>query len=439
MRPRIAVVDPWSGGALLAPELRRRGCECLAVESAPGLAAALGLATRRDDFAEILEHEGGHGSPDALAATAACLRERGIDLVLAGCETGVLLADRLSAALGLPGNGLARSAARRDKVLMARAAAERGLAVPRQAASADIGGLLAWIDRECGYPVVVKPPRSLDSDGVAPCADPDQVRAACAAILGRRNRAGVVEEEVIVQELLQGDQYAVDTVSRDGRHFLAGIWSYSRPALRPAQRDLLGATSGLPPYAAIGSDGKRMVPATDPRARPLFDFAAAVLDALDIRWGPGHCEILWTERGPVLVEIGARLHGGEKTPLVSRLCTGSSQLDRTVEAWLDPPRFEAALGRPYELTLHGAMVYLMPWRTGGALQGYGRLRELARLPSFVELYNLAAPGPLVRRVLGIAILIHAEPEVLQRDVDQIRAWERDGLYRIGPLPPGPPR
>lgn len=412
--PRTAVVDPWGGGALLAPALRRRGHECLAVLSSPDIAGRLGAAPPpAADFVEVLAHDGD------LAATAEGLRRRGAGLVLAGCETGVLLADDLDAALGLPGNGLALSRARRDKTLMAREAERHGLAVPHQTSSRCVEDLLAWIDGHGGYPVVVKPPHSLDSDGVTPCDSAEEVRAAAAAILGRTNRAGLVNGTAIVQERLDGDQYAVDTVSRDGRHLLAGIWQYSRPQAR----------SGAPAYAAIGSDGKRMVPAAGERPRRLFDFTCRLLDALGIRVGPAHCELMWVGEGPVLIEIGARLHGGEKTPLISRLCTGSSQLDRALEARLEPARFDAALGRPYPMHQHGAMVYLIPWRTG-YLHGYGRLRDVARLPSFVEMFNLAPPGPLTRRVAGLVILIHPDPEALRADVARIRAFERDGLYRL---------
>ncbi|HEX4496514.1 MAG TPA: ATP-grasp domain-containing protein, partial [Thermoanaerobaculia bacterium] len=256
---RAAVVDPWGGGALLAPALRRRGHECLAVLSDAGIAARLGAAPpSAADFVEVLTHQ------DDAAATAERLRERGVELVLAGCETGVLLADQLDDALGLPGNGLALSPARRDKGLMARAAAEAGLAVPQQIRSADVEEILAWIVAAAGgnkgpqgqqrlqgqekpetlFPavsavpevpcsVVIKPSHSLDSDGVALCSSADEVRAACAALLGRTNQAGLINETVLVQERLDGDQYAVDTVSRDGRHLLAGIWRYSRPRVRP--------------------------------------------------------------------------------------------------------------------------------------------------------------------------------------------------------------
>jgi hypothetical protein len=409
--PRAAVVDPWGGGALLAPALRRRGHECFAVLSDAGIAARLGAAPPpAADFVEVLTHQ------DDAAATAERLRERGVELVLAGCETGVLLADQLDDALGLAGNGLALSPARRDKGLMAQAAADAGLAVPRQIRSADVVAILEWIG-ETGYPVVIKPPHSLDSDGVALCSAAGEVRAACAALLGRTNQAGLINETVLVQERLDGDQYAVDTVSRDGRHLLAGIWRYSRPRVRP----------GAPAYAAIGSDGKRMVDPTDERSQSLFAFTCRLLDALGIRVGPAHCELMWVGDHPVLIEIGARLHGGEKTPLISRLCTGSSQLDRALEARLDPARFDAALDRPYALSQHGAMVYLMPWRTGH-LQGYGRLREVRALPSFLEVFNLAAPGPLTRRVAGLVILIHPDPDALSADIARLRAFEADGLY-----------
>lgn len=445
--PRAAVVDPWGGGALLAPALRRRGHECLAVLSGAGIGDRLGAAPpAAGDFVEVLTHDG-----DA-ETTAGRLRERGVELVLAGCETGVLLADELDAALGLAGNGLALSPARRDKGLMARAAERAGLAVPRQIRSADVEEILAWIVAAAGgekgrqgqqrlqgqekpethllfpavsavpgpgYPVVIKPPHSLDSDGVALCSGEGEVRAACAALLGRTNQAGLINETVLVQERLEGDQYAVDTVSRDGRHLLAGVWRYSRPRALP----------GAPAYAAIGSDGKRLVPATDERSRRLFAFTCRLLDALGIRVGPAHCELMWVGDGPVLIEIGARLHGGEKTPVISRLCTGGSQLDRALEARLDPARFDAALGRPYPMRQHGAMVYLMPWRTG-LLRGYGPLRDIARLPSFFEVFNLAAPGPLTRRVAGLVILIHPDPDVLSADVARLRAFEEDGLYRF---------
>ena len=95
----------------------------------------------------------------------------------------------------------------------------------------------------------------------------------------------------------------------------------------------------------------------------------------------------------------------------------------------DPARFDAALDRPYPMRQHGAMVYLMPWRTG-LLRGYGRLRDIARLPSFFEVFNLAAPGPLTRRVAGLVILIHPDPDVLSADVARLRAFEEDGLYRF---------
>jgi biotin carboxylase len=354
-----------------------------------------------------------------LAATAEWLRQCRVSQVLAGCETGVLLADALSATLRLPGNGLALSRARRDKTLMARAAESRGVSTPRQTTAADVGNLLAWIDGHGAYPVVVKPPHSLDSDGVVACESAAEVRAAAAALFGRRNQAGLINETVIVQELLRGDQYAVDTVSRDGRHLLAGIWRYSRPESRP----------GRPNYSQIGSDGKRMVSATQDRSEKLFAAACRVLDALEIDNGPAHCELMWTDDRPLLIEIGARLHGGEKTPVISRLCTGSSQLDRWIEALVEPRRFDEALDQPYPLRQHGAMVYLMPWRTGH-LRGYGRLRDVARLPSFVELFNLAPPGPFNRRVAGLVLLVHPLAEVLEKDVAAIRAWERDGFYRF---------
>ncbi|UFX44293.1 MULTISPECIES: hypothetical protein [Bradyrhizobium] len=63
---------------------------------------------------------------------AQVLRGRKLEFVIAGCETGVELANLLSERLGLPSNGTALSAARRDKARLADALGAAGVRSIRQ-------------------------------------------------------------------------------------------------------------------------------------------------------------------------------------------------------------------------------------------------------------------------------------------------------------------
>jgi hypothetical protein len=138
---------------------------------------------------------------------------------------------------------------------------------------------------------------------------------------------------------------------------------------------------------------------------------------------------------PVLVEIGARLHGGTRTPGISRFCSGSSQLDRTLEAFLDPARFAQALRRPYTLSHHGAMAYLTPWQLG-TFGGFRRLPEIVALPGFYEAFELASPGDPVTGAVGLVTLIHRDAAVLERDVERVYELERQGLYELAEVAVG---
>ena len=426
--PRAAVVDPFSSAALYAPELARRGWASVAVYAERRVAPHIRATARPGDFLEVVEHDGD------VERTARRLRGHGVSLVLAGCETGVTVADALAEALGLPGNGTALSAARRHKYVMTETARAAGARVPRQCCSGDLTELLAWVESGPGWPVVAKPPHGVASESVRPCTGASQLRRAFAAIHGARNQCGLLNEEVIVQELIDGTQYAVDTVSRDGEHLLAGLWRYHRPRGRELV-EWSDEESGLAAYAAIGSDGKRMVGGDEEPADGLLAFARVVLDALGIRHGPAHCEAMMTAAGPVLVEIGARMHGGTRTPLISRACTGSSQLDRVLEALLEPERFAEALRAPYTLRRHGAMVYLTPWRHG-TFGGFRRLAEVEALPSFQEAFELQRPGEPVSGVVGLVSLVHDERAILERDVERVYELERTGLYELAEVPVG---
>ena len=66
----------------------------------------------------------------------------------------------------------------------------------------------------------------------------------------------------------------------------------------------------------------------------LFEYTQNVLDALGVRWGATHTEIMLTKNGPRLIESSARMIGG---PVVgfARAATGSSQADKLAEIYID--------------------------------------------------------------------------------------------------------
>lgn len=85
-------------------------------------------------------------------------------------------------------------------------------------------------------------------------------------------------------------------------------------------------------------DYEVLLPPDDPTAQQIIDYTVAVLDALEIRNGAAHTEVMFTARGPVLVECGARLGGGQMPELLTR-CTGTNQVDSLAYAIAQPEPF----------------------------------------------------------------------------------------------------
>ncbi|PHY21105.1 GNAT family N-acetyltransferase [Caulobacter sp. BP25] len=384
----VAIVDPYDAGSMLAPAFASRGVAAVMIGSTPEVPASEAVTFDPASFAHLPPW-----SAD-IAQTITMLRRLGVARVIAGSERGVELADRLAEALALPGNGTRLSTARRDKLRMSETVAAQAIRTPRQIASNSLETLLAWIDTEGGWPAILKPRRAKGSEGVRLCATPDEAARAFAAISGRTDRLGSANETVLAQQFLKGREYVVDTVSLDGRHRLAALWAYGKPT---------------PDFATVGLLAtKQLLPAEGPLAEALFDFAAQVVDALGIRHGAGHCEIIVDEHGPALVEIGARLHGGPPAHLMSRAATGTSQLDLLVESHVDPDRFAADITSRYVLTGSTAMALLRDDQLRG---------EIETLPSIQHLVWNAAPGAPQPPVAGLATLIHADPAEVAADLE----------------------
>ncbi len=386
----VAIVDPYDAGAMLAAMLRQHHVVPIMVQSTPAIPPDQVAAFDPTAYAVIV------CEPGRLDAMLATLRAREVDCVIAGSERGVALADGLSEALGVRSNGTHLSEARRNKFAMIERVGLGGLRVPRQFRSDDLDAMLDWIRREGGWPVVLKPLDAMGSDGVRLCACEGEVASAFRAIHGHTNVLGRVNAAVLAQEFIAGTEYVVDTVSRDGRHRLAGLWVYGKPQ---------------PAYATVGMfTTKELLPATGPRADALFAYATGVLDALEIRHGAAHCEVIVDAAGPALVEIGARLHGGPPAHQMMRAAAGTSQLDLLVQSVLFPDRFLAGLDARYDLPGAAVMVMLR----SADLKG-----EIEALPSAHEVRWNAATGaaaPAVAGlVTGLATLIHRDRRVVDTD------------------------
>ncbi|MCM0679137.1 hypothetical protein NCC78_31380 [Micromonospora phytophila] len=218
-----------------------------------------------------------------LAAVVARLRDLGVGFVVAGSESGVLLADALSAALGTPGNGMRRPRARRDRFEMAEAVRAAGLPAARGIATASVDELLDWAADLGEWPVVLKPLVSAGTDNVVFCESSGQLREAHARIMGSVDRYGRRNDAVLGQQFLHGDEYFVNTVSRDGVHHVVEVWRYHKRQLG----------DGRTMY-----DHEEPVPPADPVVAPLVAYTLAVLDALEVRNSAAHTEVMVTKEGP---------------------------------------------------------------------------------------------------------------------------------------------
>ncbi len=433
VRP-VAVVDPFDAGYLLAQELVRRKHPCFGIISDRNIDPEITAKAEPGCFTEMIQHWGD------VTATADALRARGVRATLPGCETGVNLCDALNENFDFRSNGTVLSTARRNKFVMAEAVRRHGIAVPAQFYAERLEELLQWVHHHLRWPVVAKPVESLSSEDVRICRSEAELVAAFHAVTGRRNLAGAINRGLLVQEIMNAPQYIVDTVSYQGRHYLSGVWRYGRPEFASDVLRALADGAEWPAtarnltwaslrYGAISSVSKQILPGDDPAAATLFRYSMGVLDALAIQYGPCHIELMWTENGVRLVELGARVHGAPQTHMLSRMCTAASQVDRTIDLFLDPARFLRNARQSYRLKFQGMMCRLIPWREG-RLGGFHGFNRIERLPSYHGKFNMAEPGQRVPGCVGVAMLLHPDEDTLQRDYATIRQLEKEDLYVI---------
>ncbi|GGC55297.1 ATP-grasp domain-containing protein [Hoyosella rhizosphaerae] len=340
------------------------------------------------------------------------------DAVVAGGECGVELADMLSERLGVPTNGTAHSHTRRSKFDQVELARKSGLGAARQILVQNSDHLRAW-HSDIGGKIVIKPLRSAGNDGVHFCTTPAESVAAYEAIKDVENIFSVRNEGVVAQEFLVGTEYVVNTVSCNGTHRITDVWRYTKISVNGVS-DRVSAAVSVGPHSS---------------AWPTLEkYALAMLDAIEISYGPVHFEIMLTDDGASLVELGARLSGAD-TAYYATLATGSSQIDWTVLAYTDPDGFARQCAQPLKLQQHVAMCFLTSPQTG-TLKSYPLLDEVKRLESHHNIVPIVAPGGHLHVTVSdttepmMVGLANATESALERDLLTLHYLDGRGFYEL---------
>lgn len=410
------IVDPFSSGALYAPAFTAAGVPVVAVLSAPQPPEVYASTYQPRDFAETIV------VTDDTGPAVARLRELRPRCVLAGCESGVEVADAI-APLVVPerANVPDLAAARRHKGEMAAAVLRAGVPVIAQLCTADPDEVDRWLTASglTGRDLVVKPPKSASTDGVTRVRGGDDWREAFTGLLGAHNRLGILNDRVLVQEYVTGVEYVVDTFSHDGTHTVADVCRY-RKVDNGGHMAVYESMDWLPPDASEVDE--------------VVEYARAVLDAVGMRFGAAHAEIMRTPDGCRLIEVAARPHGGGH-PRFCRVATGDSQVDRAVRHLTG-----GTVATGYALSRHVRVVFLIS-RAAGIVTNAEILDGVHEVPSLTHASINVRNGDqlgITRDLfgsldLGFAVLAHEDPAVVESDYRRIRQLE-DGL-RVRPVEP----
>mmetsp|Transcript_22510 Transcript_22510/g.45033 ORF Transcript_22510/g.45033 Transcript_22510/m.45033 type:complete len:968 (+) Transcript_22510:360-3263(+) len=411
----VVVTDPYSTGCLIVNEMISRGYNVIALWTL-GFSEEMKTHTptaagKMKYYAEITECESLADTVQTIYKAAGNLR---VVACLAGGEAGVDCADIVSERMSLRTNGTGIPN-RRDKKVQQEIIRDAGMRSVRQAAGKKFEDVEAFLKSE-QYPVVVKPTDSAGSDGVKLCHNFEEAKEHFNYLFEVEAVNGGFNTEVLCQEFLRGKEYVIDQVSRDGIHKTMMVWVYDK---RHANN------SAFVYFGMVPVDPSSM------EARILIPYARGVLDALGVKNGPSHAEVILTSSGPCLVEMNVRAHGGDGNwrSLARGLTGGYSQVEVTVDSYLDKKQFSIIPNLPpTPFKSSGQEIILVSFSRGKviATPGYDIIRKL---PSFVYMETGIKIGSFVERTvdlltgIGSVILMHSDKDILESDIAKIREIE----------------
>ncbi|MDR0805675.1 MAG: ATP-grasp domain-containing protein [Enterobacteriaceae bacterium] len=405
----ILIIDGISTAENYAPIFRAYGIQCVHLFSDLTIATDFGEALNQQDYVACFIHQGN------IRQTLSTLSKWQFSAVLHGLDSALKLVDILATAMNLTYINVSElSAARRHKFEMINTVSKSGLKVPEQMLSDDIHAISNWAEQHNQYPVIIKPVESAGVKGVFKCNSIEAVHQAFNEVMNSASYYGSPNTTVLIQSYLCGQEFILDNVSLNGQHYLTSIWAVKRDnGISPFLDYMETVDHGLPEYAV------------------LRNYATKVLNALGVRNGPTHLEIIMTEKEPIIVELNCRLHGSLDLRLTTYTC-GRNHVQDVISSLLSPNYF--TISRSTHPNFYGQAMHVLlrsPLSNKTLRKDYWT--KLEELPSFVSykqnffMNKTTCVTKDLKTALGTLSLFNQDRKQLMADLQIVRNNENEGV------------
>lgn len=320
----ILMVESWlqSTGVALPRLIREHGHRYVLVTRDPATYADNHPVVRYADHVAVAET---NDHATLLAAVRTLATERPIDGVLTTCDYYLETAALCAQSLQLPGPppDVVRLATR--KHLVRDATRRAGLPTPRYA-TAPTWESARRAAAAIGFPLVAKPVDLNSGTSVLRVDDDASLKDAFWAISAEHSntRGQPLARLVLLEELLDGPEFSVETVTQNGTTSVLGI---TEKVVTPG-------------FIELGHQFPARLNTIE--AQALEDLVRRALDAIGLTHGMSHTEVKLTPDGPRLVEINPRQPGGYIFDLI-QVVTGTNPLQVVIDLALGR---QPAIGTP---------------------------------------------------------------------------------------------
>lgn len=169
------------------------------------------------------------------------------------------------------------------------------------------------IENSITFPCISKPLDNAGSRGVMLIHDQNELKMAVRYSSANGRKGGV-----IIEEYLQGSEVSVEIMALDGEVYVLQV------------TDKL--TTGAPHFVEMGHSEPSELGEKDIRA--IKELAIRAVKSIGINSGPAHVEIVLTEDGPKMIELGARMGGDNITTHLVPFSTGIDMVEAAIKVAL---------------------------------------------------------------------------------------------------------